>query len=73
MHGRQNLLLGIQYEQTFLREHDGLGIVDNLYNSPCVDSTYGDPQYGYSASIALQWTPGLAPNRTTFRFWRRTT
>ncbi len=61
VHGRQNLLLGIQYEQTFLNEHDGLGIVDNLYNSPCVDSTYGDPQYGYSASSPCN-TPGLAPN-----------
>ncbi len=35
--GIHNLKAGVQYEQTFLREHDGLGIVDNTYNSPCVD------------------------------------
>ncbi len=46
--GVNNLKAGIQYGQTFLREHDGLGIVDNYYNSPCVDSVYGDPQPGYS-------------------------
>ena len=37
VHGRQNILAGIQYEQTFLREHDSLGIIDITYNSPCVD------------------------------------
>jgi Carboxypeptidase regulatory-like domain/TonB-dependent Receptor Plug Domain len=46
--GVNNLKAGIQYGHTFLREHDSLGIVDNLYNSPCVDAVYGDPQPGYS-------------------------
>ena len=47
VHGRQNLLAGIQYEQTFLREHDSLGIVDNTYNAPCVDLN-GNSLPGYS-------------------------
>ena len=47
-HGHQNILAGIEYEQTFLREHDSLGIVDNTYNSPCMDAR-GDPLPGYAA------------------------
>ena len=46
--GRQNILAGAQYEQTFLREHDGLGIVSNLYNSPCVDAVTGVSLPGYA-------------------------
>jgi hypothetical protein len=48
-HGRQNILAGVQYEQTFLREHDGLGIVDNTYtfSAPCVDVD-GNPLPGYA-------------------------
>jgi hypothetical protein len=38
VHGHQNVLAGVQYEQTFLREHDSLGIVYNLYNTPCIDA-----------------------------------
>jgi hypothetical protein len=45
--GVNNIKAGFQYEQTFLREHDGLGIVDNTYNSPCVDINTGIPVYGY--------------------------
>ncbi len=45
--GIQNLLAGAQYEQTFLREHDGLGIVENTYNSPCMDAG-GNPLPGYA-------------------------
>ena len=36
--GIHNLKIGAQYEQTFLREHDNLGVVDSTYNAPCVDS-----------------------------------
>lgn len=46
--GRQNLLAGVQYEQTFLREHDNLGIVENTYDSPCVDAVTGVSVPGYS-------------------------
>ena len=48
VHGRQNILAGAEYEQTFLREHDGLGIVDNTYNAPCVDAVTGLSVPGYS-------------------------
>lgn len=47
--GPQNLLAGVQYEQTFLREHDRLGIVDNTYNSPCVNAVTGVSVPGYSS------------------------
>jgi hypothetical protein len=45
--GIQNILAGAQYEQTFLREHDGLGVADNTYNSPCMDVN-GNPLPGYA-------------------------
>jgi hypothetical protein len=46
--GITNLDLGGHYEQTFLRESDTLGIVENTYNSPCMDA-YGNPVPGYSS------------------------
>jgi hypothetical protein len=46
--GIHNLKIGAQYEQTFLREHDNLGVVDSTYNAPCVDSS-GDPLPGYAS------------------------
>jgi len=45
--GIQNVKAGVQYEQTFLGEHDSLGVVDATYNSPCVDAN-GTPLPGYS-------------------------
>ena len=45
--GISNFKAGFQYGQTFLREHDGLGIVDNTYNSPCVDM-FGNSLPGFS-------------------------
>jgi hypothetical protein len=47
--GANNLKIGTQYGQTFLRENDGLGVVDATYNSPCVDSTTGIALPGYAA------------------------
>jgi len=35
-HGINNIKLGVTYEQTFLDENDGLGIVDPLLNAPCI-------------------------------------
>jgi hypothetical protein len=35
--GVNNLKAGAQYGQTFLREHDSLGVVESTYNSPCLD------------------------------------
>ena len=46
--GIHTVKAGATYEQTFLREHDNLGIVSNLYNSPCMDPTTGDPLAGYA-------------------------
>jgi hypothetical protein len=67
--GINNIKIGAEYDSTFLRESDTLGIVDNLYNAPCVDPVFGDPQYGYSAltpcgagTIAnANYNPVLAP------------
>jgi hypothetical protein len=38
---------GVVYEQTFLREHDNMGIVNSTFNSPCVDAN-GNPQPGFT-------------------------
>ena len=48
VHGHQNFLAGVQYEQTFLREHDSLGVVESTYNSPCVDAN-GNPVPGFTS------------------------
>jgi len=45
--GVNNVKIGVQYGQTFLREHDSLGIVNPTYNSPCVDVN-GNPLPGYT-------------------------
>jgi hypothetical protein len=47
--GINNIKLGGVYSQTFLRENDALGVVNNTYNSPCMDAL-GDPVPGYTAS-----------------------
>ncbi|MEI9969916.1 MAG: hypothetical protein WDM87_15310 [Terracidiphilus sp.] len=47
MKGIHNLKIGAQYEQTFLREYDDLGVVDSTYNSPCVDAD-GNSLPGYA-------------------------
>ncbi len=46
--GPHNIKVGAQYSNTFLREHDKIGLVDAISNSPCVDSISGDPLPGYS-------------------------
>jgi hypothetical protein len=47
--GHHNIKAGVVYEQTFLREHDSLGIVDSAYalSAPCIDATTGEPLPGY--------------------------
>jgi hypothetical protein len=45
--GNQTIKAGATYAQTFLREHDNLGIVGSLYDAPCVD-TNGDSVSGFS-------------------------
>src|SRR5882757_8565860 len=45
--GRNNIKIGENYSQTFLRENDSLGLVSSTFNSPCVDGT-GGPQPGFT-------------------------
>jgi Carboxypeptidase regulatory-like domain/TonB-dependent Receptor Plug Domain len=40
--GINNIKAGVTYEQTFLREHDYLGIVDPIFNAPCI-TPYSTP------------------------------
>ncbi|MGA2217134.1 MAG: TonB-dependent receptor [Terracidiphilus sp.] len=47
--GINNLKIGAQYGQTFLRENDSLGVVEATYNSPCIDSN-GNPVAGFSST-----------------------
>jgi Carboxypeptidase regulatory-like domain/TonB-dependent Receptor Plug Domain len=49
--GINNLKAGAQYEQTFLRENDSLGVVESTYNSPCTDVD-GNPLSGYASPSA---------------------
>jgi Carboxypeptidase regulatory-like domain len=44
--GINNIKIGGNYSQTFLRENDQLGIVNATYNAPCADPT-GAPLPGY--------------------------
>ncbi len=47
--GMHNIKAGVQYGQTYLREHDSLGVVEATYNSPCVASfTDSTPVPGFS-------------------------
>ncbi|MGB6973259.1 MAG: TonB-dependent receptor [Terracidiphilus sp.] len=46
-HGIHDVKAGLEYEQTFLREHDALGVADATLNAPCVDAN-GNPLPGYS-------------------------
>ncbi|MGA3031776.1 MAG: TonB-dependent receptor [Terracidiphilus sp.] len=46
--GVNNIKAGFQYGQTFLREHDGIGIVESTYNAPCVD-VQGNPLPGFAS------------------------
>ncbi|HLW99667.1 MAG TPA: TonB-dependent receptor [Candidatus Acidoferrales bacterium] len=62
--GIHNIKVGILYEQTFLREHDKLGVVDAAFNAPCLDLTgaavagFTDP--AQCAGAGLQ--PNIASN-----------
>jgi len=60
--GINNIKAGVMYEQTFLDEHDQLGIVDATLNAPCLDlnavpvNGFTDPSQcagaGYQPNIA---------------------
>jgi hypothetical protein len=45
--GINNIKIGANYSQTFLRENDTLGLVSSTFNSPCVDGN-GVSQAGFT-------------------------
>jgi hypothetical protein len=45
--GIQNVKAGAVYQQTFLRENDTLAVVNNTFDSPCLDLN-GNPLPGYT-------------------------
>ena len=45
--GINNIKIGANYSQTFLRENDSLGLVNSTFNSPCVDGN-NTPQPGFT-------------------------
>jgi hypothetical protein len=59
--GHHNIKGGIEYDTTFVREHDNLGVVSSTYSfsAPCVD-TNGNPLPGYSDPS--QCTGANSPN-----------
>lgn len=67
-HGIHTVKIGGDYNQTFLNENFQLGIVNNLYNAPCVDAS-DNPVYGFSSpsncpagdSVNPDYDPALAP------------
>ncbi len=64
--GAHTVKVGTQYGQTFLSEDDSLGIVDTLYNAPCVNLS-GNPIPGYTdpstcpVAANPKYLPVLAP------------
>jgi hypothetical protein len=62
--GNNTIKGGIQYQQTFLREHDSLGIVDPTLNAPCVDAS-GNAVNGFtdpSQCAAAGYVPNTSFN-----------
>lgn len=45
--GINSIKAGTVYQHTFLREHDNLGLVNAIFNSPCVDAN-GNAQPGFT-------------------------
>ena len=60
--GIHNVKAGITYQQTFLTENDGFGIVSPTLNSPCLDAL-GNPVPGFTNPA--QCTGTLQPNPNT--------
>jgi hypothetical protein len=63
--GIQNMKAGAVYEQTFLSEHDNLGVVSPTYNSPCL-SADGSAVAGFTdpsqcVAAGNQANPGFLP------------
>jgi hypothetical protein len=47
--GIQTIKAGANYQHTFLRESDSLGVVESVYNAPCVDAD-GNSVAGYGST-----------------------
>jgi hypothetical protein len=47
--GVNNIKIGAVYQQTFLRENDGIGVINSTFNSPCLDSN-GNALPGFTSS-----------------------
>jgi hypothetical protein len=47
--GVNNIKIGLQYTQTFLRERDRLGVINAMFNAPCVDAN-GVSQPGFTST-----------------------
>ena len=58
--GIHNIKGGVMYEQTFLDEHDQLGIVDPTFNAPCLDMN-AVPANGFTDPSQCA-AAGLQPN-----------
>jgi hypothetical protein len=58
--GVNNVKAGVTYEQTFLNEHDALGIVDPTYNAPCI--AFSNDQQQWVAAPGL--TSAQCPSNT---------
>ena len=58
--GNNNIKAGVVYQQTFLREHDNVGVVNSTFNSPCVDAD-GNSQPGFTKPAQCA-SAGLIPN-----------
>jgi hypothetical protein len=58
--GNNTIKGGVQYQQTFLREHDSLGVVDPTLNPPCVDVS-GNAVNGFT-NPAQCAAAGYVPN-----------
>jgi hypothetical protein len=59
--GVNNIKIGAQYGQTFLRENDLLGVVDPTYNAPCTD-ILGNPIAGYASQSQCPTVAQQNPN-----------
>ncbi len=58
--GHHNLLAGAEYNSTFLREHNDLGIVSPTYNSPCVNAVTGVSLPGYATPSQCNGVTNIA-------------
>jgi hypothetical protein len=73
-HGVHNAKAGVVYGQTFLREHDQIGLVSATLNSPCVDGS-GNPLPGFMNTTQCTKAgdfvnPGYVPVLAPYDFTR---